>query len=171
MNLLKRSDGRSNFWVACFTDSSGRRLKKSTKTANRGLAMEMGVKWEAAVQAGKAGRLVESQMRKVLSEIVERATGEKPHFHSCREWFEEWLNGKCGATADATLKKYRQVCKDFLAHLGERAGLPLPSISTRDVRSFRDVLLAKGLAAPTINSHVRQIIAIPFIAAQKLRPQ
>ena len=157
----------SPFWVAAYTDAKGRRLKKSTKTSNRALAMKIAVEWENAAVAGRAGRLVESQCRRVLSEIHEQATGEPLNFFTCGQWLDEWVEGKTGATSERTLLKYRQICRDFIDHLGERAKAPINAISQRDVRSFRDSLAKTGLSPSTVNQTVRKVLSAPFAAAMR----
>ena len=165
-SLHKRPE--SPYWVASFQDTLGRWLKKSTKTADRKLALKMATAWEDAAHSGRKGRFVESQARKVLSEISEQATGEPMHFHTCRAWFDEWVAGKNGTTAEKTITKYRQVCGDFLAHLGDRANLPLSAISQRDLRGFRDELAKTGLSPSTVNQTVRKVLTAPFAAACRL---
>ena len=167
MPSLHKRQG-SPFWFVAYTDAKGRRLKKSTKATDRALAMKLALDWENAAKAGRAGRLVESQCRRVLSELHEQATGEPLHFHTCRDWFNEWVAGKRGATSERTLIKYQQVCNDFLTHLGERANLPLNAISQRDVRSFRDALTKAGLSPSTVNQTVRKVLSAPFLAAFRL---
>src|SRR5205823_11779083 len=92
--ILKDSRNRSPFWYASFTDARGRRLKSSTKTTDSELAKQIAAKWEAAGKAGRAGRLVESQCRKVLSEIYEQATGNPLYFHTARTWLTGWIEEK-----------------------------------------------------------------------------
>lgn len=111
---------------------------------------------------------MEAQARKVLSEIVEQATGSPMHFHTCRDWFTEWLAGKDGATAPSTFLKYKQVTKDFLEHIGDRASMPLNAISPADVRGFRDALIKGGRAASTVNMTLRKVLSVPFQAALRL---
>jgi hypothetical protein len=58
--LIKDSRGRIPYWIASFTDSEGRRLKRSTKTTDKELATRLAQEWEAAGKAGRAGRLATS---------------------------------------------------------------------------------------------------------------
>lgn len=126
------------------------------------------MEWEKAANAGRGNRLVESQVRRVFSEILEQATGTPLVCHSCREWLDEWVAGKNGATSERTLVKYQQVTKDFLEHLGDRAARPLNAISVTDVRSFRDALAKKGLSPTTANQVSRKVLSAPFEAARRL---
>ena len=165
-SLHRRAE--SPYWVVSFQSTDGRWLKKSTKTKERALALKIAVEWEKAAHGGRAGRLVETQVRKVFNELLEQATGEPMHFHSCREWFNEFLANKAGVTAESTLIRYRQVFADFLTHLGNRANLPLSAISPADVRSFRDSLAEGGRAISTVNMVLRKVLSIPFTAAYRL---
>jgi len=60
--------------------------------------------------------------------------------------------------------KYDQIVTDFLAHVGVKADRLLREITPSDIRSYRDALKRKGLAAPTVN-HAVKILRMPFKAA------
>jgi hypothetical protein len=75
---------RSPYWFACFRDSDGRRIRRSTKTEDKTLAQEIAQKWAQVAQAGRGGRLTESQCRNVISELYERAVGQPLHFRTTR---------------------------------------------------------------------------------------
>src|SRR5207253_2590046 len=76
--------------------------------------------------------------------------------------------GKVGAVEERTLKKYRQVTNEFLAHLGDRADRPVEGISSKDVRSFRDKLAQEGHSPHTVNQAVKKVLTAPFAAAARL---
>lgn len=158
----------SPFWTAIFYDGAGHKVRRSTKQSDRRLAMKTAIAWEELSQAGREKRLTETQARKVVADLLERATGEALHFHTCADWFNEWLAGKRGAVAAKSLAKYEQVCADFLTHLGERAKLTLAAIGPKDVRSFRDALAKGGRAPSTVNQVIRKVLSVPFLAAQRL---
>lgn len=159
---------RSPYYFASFQDATGRWLKKSTKTDDRKLALKMAIEFETLAMGGRQGAFVESQARKVISEIAKQATGRSMDFFTCRAWFEEWLKNKAGTTAKSTMVKYKQVCDGFLSHLGDRADLALNVISVSDVRSFRDTLSGEGRAASTVNTTLRKCLSVPFMAAYRL---
>ena len=83
-SLWKRN---SPYWVCCFTSGDGQRLKKSTKQRNRQKALSVCIDWERAAQQARQKTLIETQARKVVSDIVERATGEPLVFHTAEDWF------------------------------------------------------------------------------------
>lgn len=155
-------------WYADFIDGRGVRVRKSTKTAERALAMRIAAEWDRAARAARSGRLVEAQMRRVISEITEQATGEHLKFHTCRGWIEEWLTGKQGAIAPRSLIKYRQVTTGFLDYIAPRADSPLAAITLSDVRGFRDAIAKSGASPATANQSVRKVLSAPFEAARRL---
>ncbi len=158
----------SPYWYAGYRDQLDMRVQRSTKQRAHAAAVQIANQFERAASKGRRGTLTEAQARRVVSEIMEDTTGEPVHFHSCREWLAEWLAGKRGAVADRSLEKYEQVISAFIDHLGERAELPLPAISPRDVRDFRDALAKKKRTAGTVNQTVRKVLSAPFNAALKL---
>ena len=66
------------------------------------------------------------------------------------------------------MERYRQVIRDFLAHLGPRAKASIASISPGDLINFRDKLRGEGRSAYTCNTVVKRVLNIPFEAARKL---
>jgi len=143
-------------------------MKKSTKQHNKAPAEVVLAQLIEAERLATHKSMTEVQARRLIGEIVERTTGDVIQFHSCRAWLEEWCASKTGATAERTLVKYKQVCRDFLHHLGNRAELALATITPRDVRAFRDSLIEGGHAPSTINQTVRKVLSAPFTAAQRL---
>src|SRR5579884_412624 len=93
---------RSPYWFAAYTDAQGRRVQKTTKKTNRTEAMAICLDWAKLEESGRKGTLTEANARKVVAEIVERNTGQALQFHTCREWLNEWVAGKTGATAEKT---------------------------------------------------------------------
>lgn len=159
---------RSPYWTAIFYDGAGQKIRRSTKKSNRKEAQRVADRFEDLEKAGRSKRLVESQARKVVSEILERHTGEQLHFHSTQDWFAEWLAGKQGSVEKRTYDRYAQVCREFLAHIGDKAKQTIAAITVKDVRSFRDKLAASGLSTVTANQNARKMLAGPFVAAQRL---
>lgn len=158
----------SKYWQAIFYDGEGNKVRRTTKLTNRKEAQRLADQWEDLEKAGRQKRLVEAQARKVVSEILERHTGEPLHFYSTRGWFEEWLSGKKGAVEARTFGRYAHIIEKFIDHLGNRADLTIAAVTVKDVRSFRDTLRASGRSATTVNQLVRHVLATPFIAAKNL---
>src|SRR6266513_2135252 len=91
---------KSPFWIACFTGSDGRRLKKSTKTTDKELAKKLAAEWDQAGELARAGRLTESHCRKVIAEMYEHTIGEPLHFRTAREYLTEWVESKKNETEE-----------------------------------------------------------------------
>jgi integrase len=159
---------RSPFWIACYnavgSDGRVQRLKKSTKTTDRKLAQKLADEWEALEKLAGEKRLTESHCRKVIAQMYERTVGEPLHFHTAREFLTEWLESKRNETELRAFLKYKQIVSEFLEHIGKKADRLLREITQGDIRSWRDALKRKGLAAPTVN-HAIKILRMPFNAA------
>jgi len=141
-----------------------RRLKRSTKTTDRRLAQKLADEWEQLEKLAGNGRLTESHCRKVIAQMYERTVGEPLHFRTAREHLAEWVESKKNETGLRTYGKYRQIVDEFLTHVGIKADRLLREITPTDIRSWRDALQRKGLAAPTVN-HAIKILRMPFKAA------
>ena len=158
---------RSSYWYACYRDSNGRRVRRSTKTEDKTLAQEIAMRWAQLAQAGRAGRLTEAQCRNVIAELYERTIGQPLHFRSARDYLLEWLENSKADTVLRTYRRYQQIIDTFLAHLGVKADQLLREITPADVRAWRDALTAKGLSAPTVNLALKTL-RMPFAAAHNL---
>jgi integrase len=159
---------KSPFWIACFngvgSDGRVRRLKRSTKTTDRKLAQRLADEWEQLEKLAGKGRLTESHCRKVIAQMYERTVGEPLHFRTAREHLVEWVESKKNETELRTYWKYRQIVDEFLTHVGVKADRLLREITPTDIRSWRDALKRKGLAAPTVNDAIKTL-RMPFKAA------
>jgi integrase len=159
---------KTPFWIACYngvgSDGRVRRFKRSTKTTDRKLAQKLANEWEALEKLAGEKRLTESHCRKVIAQMYERTTGEPLHFHTAREWLTEWIESKKNETELRAYLKYKQIVNEFLTHIGKKADHLLREITQADIRSWRDALKRKGLAAPTVN-HAIKILRMPFNAA------
>jgi len=175
-SLWKRE--QSPYWFCCYTSATGQRLKKSTKvrikpvkgekrkdaspkTASdkRAEAEEVCRSTQYAENKAKEGTLTEQAARKIIGEILERTTGEPLHNYKVRDWFDHWLDIKEKVRAGRTTTRYRQVIRDFITSLGNRANLALPHITSKDVLSYRDSIIATGKTARTANLSVKVVSA------------
>jgi integrase len=164
-SLWKR--GQSPYWVCCYTSADGQRLKKSTKQRDRAKALEVCLGIERAENLARAGNLTEQTAKKIIGEILERATGEPLHNHKVDEWFEEWVTGKKQSRGDSTAVRYRQVARDFKKVLGKRSTLPLASIAPKDILAYRAAELAAGKSPKTANNAVK-VVSAAFNAAFRM---
>jgi integrase len=158
---------KSPYWIACFTGTDGRRLKKSTKTTDQKLARKLADEWEQLAKAGRAGRLTESQCRKVIADMYERSRGEPLHFRTARTYLTEWVESKKNEIETRAYLKYYQIVHEFLAHIGIKADQLLREITPTDIRLWRDKLRRDGHSPPTVNTAIK-ILRMPFRAAHEL---
>jgi integrase len=158
-SILKKPSSRSPFWFAAYRAPDGTRKQKSTGTTDRRLALKMAVEWESLAISGKKGTLVTAQARRVVSEIVEQATGEPLHFSTAEDYLSEWLKTQQGAISAASFLKYSQAIREFIKSLGSRATFPLSAVSSADVTNFRDTSVRLGRAPGTIKGLMKSISA------------
>lgn len=165
--LVKDSRGRSPFWICCYTTADGRRLKKSTKKENRKEALEVCLALERAESMARNGTLTEARTRELLSEVLQRTSGESVAHFTVAQWLRQWLDGKSEAKAEGTGTRYEQICREFLESLGGRAKLNIAAVGPQDVLAFRRIRVGKGLAPSTVNLDVG-VIGSAFERARRL---
>ena len=150
---------RSPFWFCSYRSGDGRWLKKSTKQTDRRKAMEFCHKLEDAERAALARTLTTAQARKLFNEVLERVGDEPLDNFTVEGWLWEWVATKRAARGQKTGERYEKPIKDFLAHLGSRANLPLRAVTPKDVRSFRDAERALGKSPVTANMAHKTVAA------------
>jgi len=146
-NILKRKE--SPFWMACFTSRDGRQLKKSTKTTDRGQAMQIALGLEGVEKKARAGSLTTMQLRKVLSEVSEKVTGDSLSTPPVEDYLADWLTSIAARNSPATLERYRNTVKLFVASLNGRAKKPVTSVAPKDIEDFLTWRLNTGVAPKT----------------------
>lgn len=150
----------SKFFVACFTDKTGRRKKRSTKETNRAKAQRIADGYELAARQKQTAR----QVRNVISELHKTITGNDVAALTMREHTENWLAEKRG-TAPATLVFYRGSVKKFLTFLGERADADISEIDSKTVVAYRNQLMTQ-VSPKTVNHDLKTVKAM-FKAARR----
>jgi len=147
---------KSRFWTACFTDDNGCQRKRSTKLTDRGKALVMAQKFEAAYRI----KLTEAQARKVVSDIYEQIHGEQLYHATVRKFLTDWMTNKKSETSPGTHKRYRNAVDKLLAFLGERADRDIAYVHKRDLAALRDKTAA-GLSVSTANTDLK-ILRVAF---------
>jgi integrase len=165
MASIKTRPG-SPYWICCYRKANGERTQRSTKQEDKDKAWEVCLAWAEAERKAGQGVLTEAQARRVISEIVERTTGEPLSFYTVESWLREWLAGKQQTKSEGTGIRYAHVIEDFITHLGKRAALNIAHITPREVKTFRDKELKAGKAPKTCNLSVK-VIGGAFNAARR----
>lgn len=128
-------------------------------------ALEICLAWERAEGMAGRGDATEQQIRKVLSETLERIGAKPIEAPTVAEWLNHWLGMKEGIVAASTMSAYKQTVRDFLAFLGKRADAKLENITDEHISGFRDHIRAQGLAASTVRNIIKKLLNSPFNVA------
>jgi len=113
--------------------------------------------WQRAAELARRGTLTQVQALKVVSEIYERANQEPLNSADTASFLREWTQSKNLVTAPSTARRYGDVIKSFLEHLGDKAKRNLAGLAPRDIASFRDGYVKEGKANRTANMAVKTL--------------
>ena len=116
---------QSKFLTACWTDSNGRRMKRSTKTNDKKLAEKLARQFEEESRAKRTAR----QARRVLADIYRGLSGEELPAMTVREYFTGYVERKRPEVSPSTLDYYTGHSRRFLAWLGPKADADISEIS------------------------------------------
>ena len=156
MASLHRQNGRP-YWYFAYTDQSGKRHFKSSKTSDKKEARRVADACQRAVDLTKVGTLTEDRARKVIenavSEILETSGIAMQRF-SVEDYLNSWLKEKEVETELSTSSLYARMVKQFIAFLGLKAKQNLTTLRSDDVQAFRDHLLSTKRSATTVNMHL-----------------
>src|SRR4029453_11183531 len=135
--IRKKPLERFPYWIACFTDADGRRLKKSTGLTSKSKAQRFADKLQAAADEARARTLTEQRARQIISELVASVHGgDGLRSFTVRQWFDHVCKIKAKSRDKDTLAKYEQIASEFCAFLGRGADLDILSVTSADVRRF-----------------------------------
>jgi integrase len=149
-SLTKRPTSR--FWVACFTDRTGGRLKRSTRETDRKAAKHVANSFELAAQKLKTSR----QVRKVISDLHREITGEALNSQTFRSYSKLWLVRKKPLLKPSSYAVYDKSCRKFIAFLGVEADRDVAEITHEHLNRFRNEQL-KAVAARTVNHDLKHL--------------
>lgn len=151
----------SPFWIACFTDHTGRQRQMSTKEKDRTSALKRAIEFEEAYR----GRIGEAQTRKILLAMHHEVHRERLNVESIRDYLTGWLSRKERETKKGTHVRYVSSVQKFVRHLGPRANQELTFVTSRDVLAFRDHT-ASTLTNSSANTDLK-VLRIAFGQAWK----
>jgi len=146
-SVVRRKNSR--YWTACFTSRDGRQLKRSTKTTDKNQATEIAIEFERVERRAKQGALTSAQIKKVLNDVSEKVTGDTLIAPSTEDYLNDWLEGVGARAVPATVERYRNSVKLFVANLGEKARKPITAVTPHDVEAFLTSRLKAGVAPKT----------------------
>jgi integrase len=164
--VAKDARGRSPFWYACYTSADGRRLKKSTGETAKSKALEIAIALQRAENMAHDRTLTEVRVRELLSETLQRITGEGLRVFTVKQWLDLFVKGKRKSRNEKTAARHEQMMNEFVGFLGGRAALNIAAITSKDITDFRDHREAKGLAPATVNLDIK-ILSAALNAAWK----
>jgi integrase len=153
----------SQFWTACWTDRTGRRMKRSTKTAHKGQALRLAHEFEES--AGK--HRTAKQVRKVIEDIHKSITGEELPTITLRAYVVQWLTGKEHGTKDSTQTFYKGATTKFITYLGDEADVDIVSITKQHLDRFRAHQAGVAKLAPKTVNHDIKCLKMLFKAAKR----
>ncbi len=156
-------------WIACFLDRDGKLRNRSTKIRDAGNAKERAdakrkaqATAEIFERAARGELQREAELRDTFNELLLLGGTTPPKSLTAREFFAAWIEkAEKSGKPETTLKRYRQVARDFVTSLSDRADSPIEQIETVDTQGFVDGLAEKGLTKKTC-SNALKILRIPF---------
>jgi len=166
-----RTQPRSPYFMAIFSDETGRKVERSTKVAidsprGRARAQAVADEWEAAAKSARAGELTAAAAMKTLAGLVAKSSGEKVTDDTVAEYCAAWLAAKKGKIASSSLARYQPTLARFLESLGPRARKSIRGVTPGDVEKFQAALKAAGQSAGTVNYGVK-VLRILFKPAHQ----
>jgi len=156
-------------WIACFLDRDRKLRNRSTKIRDAGNAKERAdakrkaqATAEIFERAARGELQREAELRDTFNELLLLGGTTPPKSLTAREFFAAWIEkAEKSGKPETTLKRYRQVARDFVTSLSDRADSPIEQIETVDTQGFVDGLAEKGLTKKTC-SNALKILRIPF---------
>jgi integrase len=140
---------RSKYWNACYTDRDGKQRQRSTRTTDRNQALEIAIGFERVEQQARAGNLTTIQVKKVINDISVKVTGESILAPAVNVYLNDWLDCIKVRNTPATVERYKNTVKIFLAYLGDAANRPITGITPEHIEGFLNARLAKKVAPKT----------------------
>ena len=94
---------QSKFWVACFTDATGRQRKQSTKIEATEKNRRAALRIADELEQGHKKRKTRSQIVRMCGELVKEITGEDLDTATARDFFDAYLKRRSREVSTATL--------------------------------------------------------------------
>jgi integrase len=127
---------------------------KAEAGAGDGTASEILARVREAGQLALKGRLNPAEGRRLIGEIMKLSGDDTGGNFTLREWVADWFKEKEETVKPSTAQLYRATTAQFIDFVGDKADAPLDSISTPQVRAYRDSI-RKGRTAKTANHKLK----------------
>ncbi len=137
----------TKYWIAHFSDKSGKRRVKSTKLTDKAKALKVADSWEKVFRAKNAVEHIRSAFNLLAREIDPEAA-----IPTVKEYFDRWLEGHGGELADRTRDSYVQRLKQFAEYVG--AETTMDAVKQSHALGFRGKI-ASTASAVTANTAMR----------------
>jgi integrase len=148
-SLIKRPE--SKFWIACFTDASGRQLKRSTKLLDKKEAMKLANQFEDA----GAGTMSTRQAATVISELM-AAQGKRMPSVTVEDWVNRWVSRRENEVSLATYRYYESSGRKWVEWLGAGAKGQLSAQTATTLIEYRDAI-AKRQTPQSVNHRMKAV--------------
>jgi len=162
MASIHKQPGKPNYF-ASFTNADGKRVFRSTGTANRVQAQRVCGLWDQTARESRNGHLNVDRARELLergiADIFRAGSGEAMPDSSLGSWIDRWLESKKLETTPATFTRYGNTIKGFKEALKNKLAKPISSITVQDILRWRDAR-GKTVAAKTINVDLKTVRAL-----------
>jgi len=119
--------------------------------------MGVALEWERVDKKTATGEMVETQVRRVINDILEKVGESIIEIPTIRKWFKEWMEEKEASKTEKTAERYEAVVDAFIKHLDQRADKSLAALVPRDIQAFVAKRQKAGLSGTTANLDVKII--------------
>jgi len=110
-----------------------------------GIALEL----ERIEQQARSTGLTTTQIQKVLNDVSEKVTGDTLKAPTVQEYLTEWLQTAKTRITKTTWVRYEHTVKIFLGGLGNKAKMPITSVTPKNIEDFLNQRLSSGIAPKT----------------------
>lgn len=152
---------QSKYFTACWTDASGRRLKRSTKSTDKKEAQKMADLFEEESRRKRTAK----QARRVLGDIYRKLSGEELPSVTVREYITAFIERKRPEISPASVDYYEGHSRRFLKWLEAKADQDISEITKADISAYRNH--AATLAGPRTTNNTLKAIRSFFAASRK----
>ncbi|MBI2925557.1 MAG: tyrosine-type recombinase/integrase [Verrucomicrobia bacterium] len=123
------------------------------------LAQRIAAQFEDAARDARAGRLTESQARKVIADIYALGNKDALQSSTIKDYCEAWLKRKELEANERTHQRYGTAIAHFLEHAGNKASRDIAHLTVKEITGLRDHL-AKALSPNSANYTVKVLRAM-----------